>query len=246
MALLHPKTLTNRMLAALTAAVVLALALTGLILTGIVFAATGTITTVAGSDNIGDGGLATAATLDTPYAVAVSASGDVYIGELQGNRVRRVDGVTGEITTVAGIGVFGSQGDGGLATAAHVGNPFGLALDAPGNLFISSSNRVRRVDEETGIITTVAGGGSDVPGDGGPAASASIFPIGLWIDASGDLYIADSTNDRIRKVEGVAAAEPTPVPTATPTPVPTATPIPSPTPTPTPMPTPTPVPSSTH
>jgi len=121
-----------------------------------------------------------------------------------------------------------------------------MKLDGEGNLFISTSSRVRRVDAVTGVITTVAGGGSGDPDDGGPAVTVSINSDGIWIDSSGDLYIADGTNDRIRKVEGVAAAEPAPTPT--PTPEPTATPTPEPTATPPPPPTPappTPVPTAT-
>jgi hypothetical protein len=167
--------------------------------------ATGTITTFAGtgvSGSAGDGGPATAAQLNNPSAVAI-ASGNLYISEGAGNRIRRVDLATGIITTLAGTGAAGSGGDGGPATAAQLNLPGGLAVGS-GNLYISDVNnhRVRRVDLATGTITTVAGtGGVGFMGDGGPATAAQLnLPLGVALDSS-NLYIADNVNNRIRTVD---------------------------------------------
>ena len=139
-----------------------------------------------------------------------------------------MDAATGVITTVAGDGTSGSSGDGGPATSASLNTPIGVAVDASGNLFIADTgnNRIRRVDAATGVITNVAGDGtSGFSGDGGPATSATLnLPHGVTVDASGNLYIADTGNDRIRKVEAVASAVPTATPTSTPTATPTANP----------------------
>ena len=183
-------------------------------------AATGVITTVAGNGTpgfSGDGGPATGASLRGPSGIAVDASGNLFIADAFNNRIRRVDGSTGVITTVVGNGTFGFSGDGGPATNASLRFPVGVAVDASGNLFIAdtSNRRVRRVDAATGVIDTVAGDGtSGFSGDGGPATSASLGgPSGVAVDASGNLFIADTGNDRIRKVGGIAAVVPTPTPT---------------------------------
>jgi len=154
---------------------------------------TGVITTVAGSGTAGysgDGGPATAAQLDTPEGVAVDIAGNLYIADSNNNRIRRVDGTTGIITTITGNGTWGFSGDGGLATAATLGTSRGIAVDAAGNLYIadSSNGRIRRVDATTGIITTVAGGGFN--GDGALATTAQLqWPAGVAVDAAGNLYI---------------------------------------------------------
>jgi uncharacterized protein (TIGR03437 family) len=165
----------------------------------------GIITTVAGSGPIGfsgDGGLATSASLSFPYGVAADALENLFIADQGNNRIRRVS-ATGTITTVSGTGTVGFSGDGGPATSAELNSPFGIAVDASGNLFIAdtSNNRIRKVSA-SGIITTVAGNGSvGFAGDGGPATSASLNqPIGVAVDTSGNLFIADSLNSRIRKV----------------------------------------------
>jgi uncharacterized repeat protein (TIGR01451 family) len=168
-------------------------------------AATGVITTVAGSSygDSGDGGPATSARLQNPWAVAVDDSGNLFIADPDSHKVRRVDAATAVITTVAGNGTAGSTGDGGQATSATLSQPKGLAVDAGGNLFIAdpSAVRVRRVDATTGIITTAAGTGvSQYSGDGGDAASASlVLPMGLAFDGAGNLLIADLS--RIRRVD---------------------------------------------
>jgi len=174
-------------------------------------AATGIITTVAGNGTAGfggDGGPAISASLNSPAGIAIDNLGDLYIADSVNNRIRKVDGATGIINTVAGtspIG-FGSgsfSGDGGPAISATFSWPSGLAADAFGNLFIADTInvRVRRVDAATGIVTTVAGGG--LGGDGGPATSASLVgPFGVAIDMSGDLFIADALDNRLRRVDG--------------------------------------------
>src|SRR6266480_964100 len=173
-----------------------------------VTSATGIITTVAGNGSAsfaGDGGAATSASLNSPNGVALDAGGNLYIADLGNERIRKVAAATGIITTVAGNGVFGFAGDGGAATNASLSVPVGVAVDAGGNLYIAdhSNNRIRKVTPGTGIITTVAGNGSpSFAGDGGAATSASISrPDGVALDASGNLYIADYVNHRIRKVD---------------------------------------------
>jgi sugar lactone lactonase YvrE len=170
-------------------------------------ATTGMITTVAGlstSGYSGDGGPATAAMLDYPYGVALDGVGNLYIAEFSNHRVRRVSAATGVITTVAGTGVDSFSGDGGLATAAGLSHPAGVALDPDGNLYITDSGnyRVRRVDAVTGVITTFAGGGSTFPGDGGLATSAKLnMPAKVALDGAGNLYISGIGNYcRVRKV----------------------------------------------
>jgi sugar lactone lactonase YvrE len=162
----------------------------------------GTITTVAGNGTpgfSGDGGPAADASLNNPSAVAVDSAGNLYIADAHNHRVRKVS-VSGTITTIAGTGGFGYSGDGGSATSAELYFPQGVAVDAAGNLFIADTNndRVRKVSV-SGTITTVAGNGSS--GDGGPAIDASLsFPQGVVVDAAGNLYIADTSNHRVRKV----------------------------------------------
>ena len=165
-------------------------------------AATGTITTVAGNGVAGysgDGGSAELANLDSPSGVAVDGAGNIYIGG--DHRIRKVDGATGIITTVAGSG---GLGDGGLATSAVIDGPDGVAVDGAGNIYIADcgNNRIRKVDASTGVITTVAGNGSVdyLPGDGGVATAAGMGPAGLAADSAGNLYVADFVNQRIRKV----------------------------------------------
>ena len=167
-----------------------------------VVAGNGILDDVAGET--GDGGPATAASIPMPTAVAVDAAGDLYIGSF--GYVRKVSG--GTITTVVGGG-RGSLGDGGPATSATIYEPAALAFDAAGNLYIADSfdGRIRKVSN--GTITTVAGNGSGPGpanplgnlGDGGPATNATLSnPSGVACDSSGNLYIADSGNYRIRKV----------------------------------------------
>ncbi len=159
------------------------------------------IDTIAGG--VGDGGPATAARFENPQGVAVDSSGNVYFSDSGGDRVRKVD-TSGVISTVAGTGMGGFSADGGPATEAPISTPYGVALDSSGNLYFSDNlnNRIRKVDT-SGVITTVAGTGTrGFSGDGGPATSAQIqFVEAIAVDSSGNLYIADSSDDRIRKVD---------------------------------------------
>ncbi|MGD0090750.1 MAG: Ig-like domain-containing protein, partial [Planctomycetota bacterium] len=176
-----------------------------------VSAATDVISTVAGqggsSGYYGDGDLATNATLSEPASVAVDSTGNIYIADTGNYRVRKVDATTGIISTAAGNGSWGSSGDDGPATAASFYGLSGLALDSTGSLYIADSfnNRVRKVDAATGIITTVAGDGTaGYRGDGAVATSARLSsPTGLAFDQAGNLYIADSGNNVVRRVDKV-------------------------------------------
>jgi uncharacterized protein (TIGR03437 family) len=219
----------------------------------------GIITTVAGNgtaDSTGDGGPAVSAAIHLPWGVAVDGQGNVYFTERINNRVRRVD-PSGIITTVAGTGIAGFSGDGGPATKAQIYNPFGLATDNAGNLyiadsvnkrirmvspdgiihtvagngspnssgdgqlataaaistptavavdnagniFIAAANSIRKVNT-AGIISTVAGsGGAGATGDGGPATSATMqAPQGVIVDSAGQIFIGDTSNNRVREV----------------------------------------------
>lgn len=136
--------------------------------------------------------------------VALDSAGNLYIADTVNNRIRKVMASTGIITTVAGNGQAGFSGDGGLATAASLFGPFGVAVDSAGNLFIAdmANNRIRKVSASTGIITTVAGTGQDgFSADNVPATSAALsLPYAVAIDANGNLLIADTGNHRIRAV----------------------------------------------
>jgi sugar lactone lactonase YvrE len=172
-----------------------------------VSATSGIVTTVAGTGTAGfsgDGGPATAATMSTPSAVAFDHAGNLYIVDNDNHRVRRVDAASQIITTFAGGGIPGLLGEGGPATAAGI-TPAAIALDASDNLFLSDavSNRVRRVDAATRIITTVAGTGDHgFAGDGGPATAAKFDAIrGLAFDSAGNLFVADMINERVRRID---------------------------------------------
>ena len=167
----------------------------------------GEVSVVAGTGSYGfagDGGPATSALLAIPHGLAVDPAGNLYIADSGNNRVRRIDASTQTITTVAGNGTSKFGGDGGLAMSAGM-SPSDVALDSPGNLFIVdfNNNRIRRVDLGTGIITTVAGNGKQgFGGDSGPAVRARLNnPSGVEADGSGNIYIADSGNNRIRRVD---------------------------------------------
>jgi hypothetical protein len=165
----------------------------------------GIITTVAGggTNYPGDGGAATNASLNTPSAVAVDASGNLFIADTYDYLIRRVD-TNGIITTAAGNGVYGYSGDGGPATNASLGYPAGVAVSLSGNLFIAdpADSLIRMVDAN-GIITTVSGNLTQgFSGDGGPAADATLgSPAGLAVDVSGNLFLADTLNNRVREPE---------------------------------------------
>ena len=173
---------------------------------------TGVISTVAGGGpgpTDGDGGPATEATFSThPMRVAVDASGDLYITDAHNDRVRRVDAATGIISTYAGNGIEGYSGDGGPATAAGLAVPHAARFDTRGNLLIADthSNRVRRVDVATGVITTIAGTGEKgYSGDGGPAVQARLNgPLSVVADETDNIYIIDCDNARLRRVDAAS------------------------------------------
>jgi sugar lactone lactonase YvrE len=165
----------------------------------------GIVTTVAGTGVEGfggDGGPATAALLDTPTGVAVDASGNLYIADSHNQRIREVS--QGTITTIAGNGTAGFFGDGSAATAAMLFLPQAVAVDPSGNVYIADTGNFRIRKVSGGTITTIAGDGEQIySGDGGPATSAGLdTPTGVAVDANGNLYIADSHNQRVREVSG--------------------------------------------
>jgi TonB family protein len=148
------------------------------------------------------GGPATAAHLNAPLDIAVDTAGNLFIADTQNSRIRKVT-PAGVITTVAGNGTQGFSGDGGPATSAKLNDPSGVAVDTAGSLFIadSSNNRIRKVTPD-GVISTVAGNGSaGYSGDGGPATTAQLNSLGgVAVDTAGNLFIADSGNNCVRKV----------------------------------------------
>lgn len=152
----------------------------------------------------GDGGPADRALLNFPTAVTVDGAGNLFVADMMNHRVRRIDAVTGQIRTIAGIGQPRYGGDGGPAMAAGLNEPAAVAVSASGTLYIAdqSNNRVRAVDLSTGIIHTVAGTGeSAYNGDGMQATNASLAgPSGVAVGSDGTLYIADTFNGRIRAV----------------------------------------------
>ena len=185
-----------------------------------VAASTGIITTVAGNGapgsptSVGDSGPATAANLNSPQGVTVDTAGNLFIADTANHRIRRVDAVTGTITTVAGNGTTnpttgdgGFSGDGGQAANAELSYPFTVAFDAAGNMYIpdSGNNRIRKVSA-SGVITTFAGNGTtDYTGDGGAAPLAALWtPEGVIADPAGNVYIADTQNAAIRKVNALS------------------------------------------
>jgi uncharacterized protein (TIGR03437 family) len=181
----------------------------------------GNISTVAGGAAViacgtdegfsGDGGPATMAELNRPQGVFVDASGNIYIADTENNRIRKVS-ASGTISTVAGDGAEGFLGDGGAATSAQLYTPTNVTVDASGNIFIAASfnNRIREVAAGTGIITTVAGDGvAGFFGDGTPPTDAGLnHPGGIAVDTSGDIFIADTVNNRVREVTTATAPPP--------------------------------------
>ncbi|EDN72014.1 NHL repeat protein [Beggiatoa sp. SS] len=161
----------------------------------------------AGDGNLGfagDGGPATAAQLNSPLGMGIDSAGNLYIADTENHRIRKIDS-SGNISTVAGDGNRGYSGDGAAAVSAKLNNPMWVSLDSAGNLYIADTgnNVVRKLDIASGNISTVAGDSSvGVAGDGGPATAAQLsYPTGIDIDTAGNLYIADSSNHRIRKVD---------------------------------------------
>ncbi|MEI9978511.1 MAG: Ig-like domain repeat protein [Edaphobacter sp.] len=177
----------------------------------------GEIVTTAGSHTAGagfsgDGQAASAAQLKTPLGLSQDSAGNLYIADSANNRIRRVDGKTGVISTVAGAGTACATatlpcGDGGPATAAQLNGPQAVRVDAAGNLYIldKGDHAVRKVTASTGVISTVAGvlGSAGYSGDKAVATAAKLNgPRGLYVDNSNDLYISDSGNAVVRRVDG--------------------------------------------
>jgi len=170
----------------------------------------GIISTIAGNGTAGfsgDGSPAVKAEMNFPTGIAVDSSGSLYIADFQNLRVRKIDS-SGNIATVAGNGVLSFSGDGSPALSAQMNTPQGVTVDTAGNLYIADTNNnvVRKV-AKNGIIATIAGNGTaGSNGDGSAATSAQLNgPMGLALDAAGNLYIADSQNARIRKVSSSGA-----------------------------------------
>jgi streptogramin lyase len=178
-------------------------------LAGPVVAAEPLMATAAGvgtKGNLGDGGPAVQASLNTPFDVALDRAGNVYFSDTFNHTIRRIDSKTGRVSTVAGSGRPGFSGDGGPSTSARLREPYGVVLDARNNLYLVDrlNRRVRMVDAEKGTIATVAGNGSKTySGDGGPAVAAGLVePNGIALDPAGNrLLIADVAGHRIRAVD---------------------------------------------
>jgi sugar lactone lactonase YvrE len=171
-----------------------------------VSATTGIISTVAGSGSYnysGDGGPATAAGMSI-LDLAVDATGNIYFSDFSNDRIRKIASGTGIITTVAGTGLRGNSGDGGMAVNAKLYLPFGVKLASNGDVYFAdaANNSIRKITLATGIITTVAGNGyAGYTGDGLHATAYSlIFPYGIAIDSKNNIYVGDNGNARIRKV----------------------------------------------
>ena len=171
-------------------------------------AITGIITTVAGNGTAGysgDSGLATVATIYSPSYIAFDHNWNLYFSDAYISVIRKINALTGIITTVVGNGNYGFSGDSGLAINAQLYDPVGICFDNIGNLYVvdNSNERVRKVSTTTGIITTIAGNGiSGYNSDGIPAINSELhFPMDVTADAIGNIYIADRGNDRIRKVD---------------------------------------------
>lgn len=169
-----------------------------------------TITTIAGTHNVagftGDGGLATAATLHNPLSVSLDSSGNIYIADHDNNAIREIVKASGLIRTFAGspVGTAGATGDGGAATAALLHGPSAVFVDANNNVFIAdtTNSEIREVTSVNGKILRIAGNGlSGFTGDGGPATAAELSsPLGVFVDATGNVVIADTANHFVRQV----------------------------------------------
>ena len=177
-------------------------------------ALSGVISTVAGSGSncfpstspCGDGGPATTAQLGSPNGVAVDGAGNLYIADAGVHRIRKVDAASGTMTSVAGTGVFGFNGD-GPATSVQLGSPNGVAVDGAGNFYVADTfnHRVAKVDP-SGNLTTIAGNGvSGYGGDAGPATAAMLsLPFAVHVDGAGDVFVADTANNRVRRVDAAS------------------------------------------
>lgn len=168
--------------------------------------ASGIISTIAGNGSpgySGDGGPATAALLRKPNGIITTTGGNIYFCDYENHCVRKIDGATGVITTIAGTGTAGYSGDGMTATAAQLNYPITLAIDGSGSIYICDAvnHRIRKISSG-GTISTVAGTGVlGFSGDGGAATAATMnYPYGVAVDATGNIYVSDQVNHRIRKI----------------------------------------------
>ncbi|HZY77895.1 MAG TPA: choice-of-anchor tandem repeat GloVer-containing protein [Cyclobacteriaceae bacterium] len=168
------------------------------------------LSTIAGTGvkgNTGDGGAATSATLNMPTALVFDLDGNILFSDYENHRIRKINMTNGNISTFAGTGTMGSSGDGGLATAAQLFNPSGLAVNAAGDVFIADLNnkKIRKVNRSDSRISTIAGTGANgSTGDGGLATLATFnYPTFLTISPQGDLYISDNSNFKVRRIDHV-------------------------------------------
>ncbi len=173
------------------------------------------ITTIAGkalvpASDSGDGGPATGARFYGPASLCIDNFNNIYIGDGYNCKIKKIDNASRNITTIAGKKSSGYSGDGGPATNAELFLPTGVKIDTLGNIYFADegNNRIRKIDWQTGIISTIAGSGptgvgsADSTGDGGPATNAQIgIPTGLFLDKSGNIYIADYGNCKVRKID---------------------------------------------
>jgi sugar lactone lactonase YvrE len=153
---------------------------------------------------------ATSAALNAPFDAAFDSAGNLYIPDFANHRVRRVDAATGVISTIAGTGTAGFSGDGGPATAARLNGPVSVVVDGSGNLYITDANnfRIRRVNLATGVISTIAGNGSNsTSGDGGAATAAALNEArGIALDGAGNLLIAAGVIRRVNLQAGTISS----------------------------------------
>jgi large repetitive protein len=168
---------------------------------------TGAISTIAGTlgqgGYSGDGSAANAALLSSPKGLTFDANGNLYISDTGNNVIRRVNASNGSIDTVAGSGTPGFTGDGNVATSGHFNAPWGIAVSGDGSLYVADfyNNRIRKIDSAGMLSTVVGNGNASYSGDGGFATAATLnSPASVAVDAAGNLYIADSENNCIRKV----------------------------------------------
>jgi internalin A len=174
-------------------------------------ASDGIITLLAGdaegkAGKRGDGGDATSSRLNTPTSVGGDTNGNIFIASFNERKIRRVDGSSGIISSFAGTGISGSDGDGNSATSAQLNGPYGVFVDSAGSVYITerTNNKVRKVDGATQLITTVAGRTDNSAGDAGidgPATLAQLnSPYQSWVDEEGNVYIVDAMNRKVKRV----------------------------------------------
>ncbi len=171
----------------------------------LVVRASGIVTTFAGSGVTGysgNGGLADTATFNAPEGITFDANWNMYVADAGNHVIRKIDGNTHVVTTVAGSGVAGYAGDGGVATLGRLYQPSAVAVDALGSIYVAdvANHAIRKV--QGGLISTVAGNGTiGSAGDGGPAAAATLrYPSGVATDMSGNVYVADQGNNTVRMI----------------------------------------------